>query len=145
MGELRLSTDPTEMDAVAIHAVLTEMYWSRGIPLDTVRRAIQGSLAIGVFDGDRQVAFARAVTDGATFAYVADVYVLEAYRGRGVATRMMEAMTTHPRLRGLRRWLLSTRDAHGLYRKFGFAPVSAPDRLMERRDPGVYARTSPAE
>jgi GNAT superfamily N-acetyltransferase len=145
MGELRLCTDPTEMDAVAIHAVLTEMYWSRGIPLDTVRRAIEGSLAIGVFDGDRQVAFARAVTDGATFAYVADVYVLEAYRGRGVATRMMEAMTTHPRLRGLRRWLLSTRDAHGLYRKFGFAPVSAPDRLMERRDPGVYACTSPTE
>lgn len=145
MGELRLSTDQTEMDAVAIHAVLTEMYWSRGIPLDTVRRAIEGSLAIGVFDGDRQIAFARAVTDGATFAYVADVYVLEAYRGRGVATMMMEAMTTHPRLRGLRRWLLSTRDAHGLYLKFGFGPVSAPDRLMERRDPGVYARTSPTE
>ena len=145
MGELRFSTDPTEMDAVAIHAVLTEMYWSRGIPLDTVRRAIAGSVPVGVFDGDRQVAFARAVTDGATFAYVSDVYVLEAYRGRGVATRMMEAMTTHPRLRGLRRWLLSTRDAHGLYLKFGFAPVSAPDRLMERRDPGVYARTSTTE
>lgn len=145
MGELRLSTDPTEMDAVAIHAVLTEMYWSRGIPLDTMRRAIEGSLAIGVFDGDRQVAFARAVTDGATFAYVSDVYVLEAYRGRGIATRMMEAMTTHPRLQGLRRWLLSTRDAHGLYLKFGFAPVSAPDRLMERIDPDLYVRPPQTE
>lgn len=145
MGELRLSTDPTEMDAVAIHAVLTEMYWSRGIPLDTVRRAIAGSVPVGVFDGDRQVAFARAVTDSATFAYVSDVYVLEAYRGRGIATRMMEAMTTHPRLRELRRWLLSTRDAHGLYLKFGFAPVSAPDRLMERIDPDLYVRPPQTE
>jgi GNAT superfamily N-acetyltransferase len=145
MGELRFSIDPTEMDAVAIHAVLTETYWSRGIPLDTVRRAIAGSLPVGVFDGDRQVAFARAVTDRATFAYVSDVYVLEEYRGRGLATRMMEAMTTHPELHGLRRWLLSTRDAHGLYLKFGFAPVSRPDRQMERLDPDVYTRPAPTE
>lgn len=145
MGELRFSTDPAEMDAIAIHAVLTEMYWSRGIPLDIVHRAIAGSLPVGVFDGDRQVAFARAVTDRATFAYVSDVYVLEAYRGRGLARRMMEAMTTHPELQGLRRWLLSTRDAHSLYLKFGFAPVSKPDRLMERLDPDVYTRPAPTE
>lgn len=133
------------MDVSAIHAVLTEMYWSRGIPLETVRRAIAGSLPFGIFDGDRQVAFARAVTDRATFAYVADVYVLEAYRGRGLAAPMMDAMITHPDLRGLRRWLLATRDAHGLYERYGFTSVPGSDRLMERRDPKVYTRTFTTE
>jgi GNAT superfamily N-acetyltransferase len=145
MSEFRLSTDPAEMDVTAIHATLTEMYWSRGIPLDTVRQAIAGSLPFGIFDGDRQVAFARVVTDAATFAYVADVFVLPEYRGRGLAALMMSAMTAHPQLQGFRRWLLATRDAHGLYAKFGFTPLSSPDRLMERVDFDVYVRPSTSE
>ena len=140
MSELRLSTHPADMDAHAIHAVLTQMYWSRDIPLEIVQRAIAGSLPVGVFDGDVQVAFARVVTDRATFAYLADVYVLEAYRGRGIARRMMDAIMAHPELQGLRRWILATRDAHGVYEKFGFTPLAAPDRFMERADPGIYTR-----
>jgi GNAT superfamily N-acetyltransferase len=140
MSELRLSTDPADMHAPAIHAVLTQMYWSRDIPLEIVERAIAGSIPVGVFDGDAQVAFARVVTDRATFAYLADVYVLDTYRGRGIARQMMDAIMAHPDLQGLRRWLLATRDAHGLYERFGFAPLAAPDRFMERADPGVYTR-----
>jgi GNAT superfamily N-acetyltransferase len=140
MTELRLSTDPADMDAPAIHAVLTQMYWARDIPLEIVQRAIAGSIPVGVFDGDAQVAFARVVTDRATFAYLADVYVLDAYRGRGIARRMMDVIMSHPDLQGLRRWILGTRDAHGLYAKFGFAPLAAPDRFMERADPDIYTR-----
>ncbi len=140
MSALRLSTDPAEMDVTAIHAVLTEQYWARGIPVEIVRRAIAGSIPFGVFDGKRQVAFARAVTDRATFAYVADVYVLEEYRGRGLARMMMNAMMAHPDLQGLRRWMLATRDAHGLYAKFGFTPMQGSDRFMEIADPDIYTR-----
>jgi GNAT superfamily N-acetyltransferase len=142
MGELRLSTNPADMDVTAIHAVLTTMYWSTGIPLDTVQRAVRGSLPVGVFDGDRQVAFARVVSDRATYAYVADVYVLEAYRGRGLAARMMHALLALPDLQGLRRWMLGTRDAHGLYEKFGFTPLEGSTRFMELVDPNAYARPS---
>jgi GNAT superfamily N-acetyltransferase len=145
MSELRLSTDPAEMDVEAITAVLREMYWSRGIPAETVRRAIDGSIPFGLFDGERQVAFARVITDRATFAYLSDVYVIEEYRGRGLAARLVRAMLAHPSLQGLRRWMLSTRDAHGLYAKFGFVPISAPDRFMEIRDPDVYLRAPQPE
>jgi GNAT superfamily N-acetyltransferase len=95
---------------------------------------------VGIFDGAAQVAFARAVTDRATYAYLADVYVLEAYRGRGLSKWMMEVLTAHPDLQGLRRWSLMTKDAHGLYARFGFTPLKHPDRSMERTHPGVYAR-----
>ena len=142
MDELRLSTDPAEMDVVAIHASLSGLYWAEQIPIETVRRAIAGSLPFGIFDGGRQVAFARVVTDRATFAYVADVYVLEDYRGRGLAARMLRAMLAHPELQGLRRWVLATRDAHGLYAKFGFVPVQGSDRYMEKVDRDVYKRQS---
>lgn len=140
MDELRLSTDPAEMDVAAIASALRDLYWARGVPDEVVRRSIKGSLPFGIFDGTRQVAFARVVTDRVTFAWVSDVYVLEAYRGRGLGKRLVRAMRAHPSLQGLRRWLLSTRDAHGLYAQFGFSPVSAPDRLMEIRDPDVYLR-----
>ena len=138
---LRLSTDAAEMDVDAIHAYLGgESYWARGIPRETVARAIRNSICFGVFDGDSQVAFARVITDRATFAYLADVYVLPAYRGRGVGRWMMEAVDAHPELQGLRRWCLVTKDAHGLYAQFGWTPVSRPERYMERTDPDVYAR-----
>jgi GNAT superfamily N-acetyltransferase len=142
--DLRLSTLTEEMDVDAIHAYLSaESYWAAGIPREVVARAVQHSLCVGVFDGAAQVAFARAVTDRATYAYLADVYVLEAYRGRGLSRWMMETFAAHPELRGLRRWMLMTKDAHGLYTKFGFTPLARPDRAMERTHPGIYARPQP--
>jgi GNAT superfamily N-acetyltransferase len=139
--DLRLSTLADEMDVDAVHAYLSgESYWARGVPREVVARSIQHSLCVGVFDGARQVAFARAITDRATYAYLADVYVLDAYRGRGVGRWMMEALTAHPDLQGLRRWMLMTHDAHGLYARFGFEPLAHPERAMERTHPGVYAR-----
>lgn len=138
---LRLSTDAAEMDADAIHAYLNgESYWARGIPRETVARSIRNSLCFGVFDGGAQVAFARVVTDRATFAYLADVYVLPPYRGRGISRWMMEAVTAHPELQRLRRWMLMTQDAHGLYAGYGFRPLAHPDRAMERAHPDIYER-----
>jgi GNAT superfamily N-acetyltransferase len=138
---LRLSTDPDGMDVDAIHAYLSgESYWARGIPRETVARSIRNSLCFGVFDGDAQVAFARVVTDRATYAYLCDVYVLPAYRGRGISKWMMEAVIAHPELQGLRRWGLATQDAHGLYAQFGFRPLERPERFMERTDLDVYTR-----
>jgi GNAT superfamily N-acetyltransferase len=143
-GALRLSLRTDEMDVDAVHAYLCgESYWARGVPREVVARAIQHSLCVGVFDGSAQVAFARAITDRATYAYLADVYVLQPYRGRGVGRWMMEVLTAHPDLQGLRRWSLMTRDAHALYAQFGFTPLAQPDRAMERTHPGVYTR--PAE
>ncbi|HEU0300369.1 MAG TPA: GNAT family N-acetyltransferase [Longimicrobium sp.] len=140
---LRLSTDAAEMDVDAVHAYLSgESYWAAGIPREVVERAIRHSLCFGVFDGDAQVAFARVITDRATYAYLADVYVLPPYRGRGLSKWMMEAALAHPELQGLRRWQLVTKDAQGLYARFGFAPVAHPERHMERTDHGVYARPS---
>lgn len=136
---LRLSTDAREMDVDAIHAFLSgESYWARGVPRETVERSLRNSLCFGVFDGDAQVAFARVITDRATFAYLADVYVLPAFRGRGISRWLMEAATAHPDLQGLRRWMLMTQDAHGLYAGFGFRPLAHPGRAMERVDPDVY-------
>lgn len=136
-----ITADTARMDVDAIHAFLTQSYWSPGIPRETVARAIANSLCFGVFHDGRQVGFARMVTDRATFAYLADVYVLEAYRGRGVAGKLMDFIIAHPDLQGLRRMLLATRDAHGLYAKYGFTPLKAPDRLMEKHVPDVYQRT----
>jgi GNAT superfamily N-acetyltransferase len=150
-GTLRLSTDAAEMDVGAIHAYLGgESYWARGIPRETVERAVRNSVwrnsvCFGVFDGAAQVAFARVITDRATFGYLADVYVLEAYRGRGISRWMMEAVDAHPELQGLRRWMLVTKDAHALYARFGWEPLSRPERHMERTDPDLYTRAAASE
>jgi GNAT superfamily N-acetyltransferase len=133
-----ISTDKTRFDIVAIHAFLSRSYWSPGIPLATVERAIANSLAFGVFHGIEQVGFARVVTDRATFAYLADVYILEAHRGQGLAKRLVESVLAHEDLQGLRRFLLATRDAHSLYAPFGFRPLAAPDRMMEIHRPDAY-------
>jgi GNAT superfamily N-acetyltransferase len=133
-----ISTDPSRLDARAIHAYLDRSYWAADIPIDVVERAIRGSLCFGLYDGDQQIGFARTVTDRATFAYLADVYVLESYRGRGLATWMMRVIMAHPDLQGLRRFSLATKDAHGLYAQFGFAPLAHPDRHMEIARPDVY-------
>jgi len=140
LGEgYELVTDQSAIDAVAAHAYLTTSYWSPGIPLATVTRAIAGSLCVAVRHHGAQVAMARAITDRATFAYLADVYVLEPHRGRGLSKAMVASLHAHPELQGLRRWLLTTRDAQGLYAQFGWTPLANPQLLMERHDPQVYA------
>lgn len=139
MSSFEISTDATRLDVTAIHAFLTQTYWSPGIPLETVRTAIEHSVCVGAYSGAQQVGFARAITDHATFAYLADVYVLEAHRGHGLSKRMVQALTEHGALQGLRRMLLITRDAHGLYAKFGFRALASPDRFMELHHPQAYA------
>lgn len=143
LDDYAIRTDASRFDLDAIHAYLTQSYWSPGIPRDTVARAIANSLCFGVFHAGKQVGFARMVTDRATFAYLADVYVLEAHRGKGVAKKLMGAILAHPDLQGLRRMLLATRDAHGLYAQYGFTPLKAPDRMMEKHVPDVYRQTTP--
>lgn len=138
---IRISDDPLAIDRTRLHAFLSERsYWAKGIPREIVDRAIEGSLCFSALAGEEMVGFARVVTDRATFAYLADVYVEEPHRGRGIGKRLVAAVLAHPDLQGLRRWLLATADAHGLYAAFGFSPLSAPERLMERIEGNVYAR-----
>jgi GNAT superfamily N-acetyltransferase len=129
--EYIISTDKSRLNVDLVHEFLKLTYWASGIPDEIVRRSIENSLAFGVYTDDEQVGFARVVTDYATFAYLADVFVLEAHRGRGLAKWMMEVITSHPRLQGFRRWMLATRDAHELYRRFGFAELERPEIFME--------------
>ena len=139
-GDYEVSTDPARIDIESVHRFLSdEAYWSPGVPEDVVRRAIAGSLVFGLYRGSAQVGLARVVSDRATFAWLCDVYVLEEHRGHGLGKWLMECVKAHPELQGLRRWLLATRDAHGLYEQFGFEPVD-PERFMEIRDPDVYKR-----
>ena len=138
MPEYELTSDRSRFDVEAIHAFLSSVYWSPGIPRQIVQRAIDNSICFGVLLEGQQVAFARVITDKATFAYLADVYVLEEHRGKGLTRRMMESISAHPELQGLRRMMLATRDAHGLYAKFGFKPLSAPERMMEVHVPNAY-------
>jgi N-acetylglutamate synthase-like GNAT family acetyltransferase len=140
-GEFEISTDPARIDLSTVYVFLTASYWARGIPRETVERAIENSLAFGIYHGARQVGFARVITDRATFAYLADVFVLPDCRGRGLSKWMMECIMAHPDLQGLRRWMLATQDAHELYRKYGFVPLKAPQRWMEIHRPDVYTKT----
>ncbi len=143
-GGYRLSCAPADVDAVAAHAFLTGAYWCEGIPLATVQRAIAHSLCIALHaDGEGQVGFARVVTDRATFAYLCDVYVLEAHRGRGLADWMVQSLLAHPDLQGLRRFMLFTRDAQPLYARHGFQPLATPVRGMEVVRPGLYLTATP--
>jgi len=138
-GEFVISTDPARLDLDVIHGFLTNCYWAKGIPLDVVARSIENSLCFGVYDGSgAQVGFARAVSDLATVAYLGDVFVLESHRGRGLGKWLMECIMQHPGLQNLRRWILLTRDAHGLYSQFGFMPVKAPERYMEIHRADIY-------
>ena len=135
-----ISTDPARLDADAIHAFLTRSYWAEGIPKDIVARSIQHSLCFGMYDGAKQIGLARVISDYATYAYLADVYVLEDYRGQGLGKWLMACVMSHPDLQGLRRWSLATRDAHGLYRQYGFAELVRPERWMEILDADVYRK-----
>jgi len=142
-GEFAISTDPAKLDLAMIHGFLTTCYWARGIPLETVRRSIEHSIPLGLYRGRRQIGFARWITDRATFAYLGDVFVLEEFRGRGLSKWLMEVAVALPEVQGQRRWVLLTRDAHGLYRGFGFRDLAAPERYMERHWPEVYGPPAP--
>jgi N-acetylglutamate synthase-like GNAT family acetyltransferase len=140
-----LSDVPARLDVDAIHAYLTTSYWAAGIPRETVARSLAHSLALGIYAPDgAQVGLVRVITDSATFAYLCDVYVLEAHRGRGRSKAALAHLTTHPRLQHLRRQHLVTRDAHGLYAQFGFSVVGQPESHMEKRDPDIYRLPPPA-
>jgi GNAT superfamily N-acetyltransferase len=139
-GEFEIGTDPAQVDLRTVHEFLTNSYWAKGIDLATVRRSILNSLCFGIYHQGRQVGFARIISDRATFAYLADVFFLEPYRGRGLSRWLMECILSHPDLQGLRRWMLATRDAHSLYRQYGFSSLKAPDRWMEIHTPDIYAK-----
>lgn len=144
-GELELSSDPARLNRTLIHEYLAnESYWAAGVPASVIERALDHSLCFGIYRGRTQLAFARAVTDRATFAYLADVFVLAGERGCGLGKWLVEAFGRHPDLQGLRRWLLATRDAHALYARYGFKPLANPARFMERHDPEIYAPKRPA-
>jgi GNAT superfamily N-acetyltransferase len=139
----RITTDPQRFDVDAIHAYLTRSYWAEGIPKSLVARSLEGSLGFGLFAGERQIGFARIISDRATFAYLCDVYVLEQYRGQGLSKWLMEVVLSHPDLQGLRRFFLATRDAHGLYARYGFTPPGKPGNFMEISRPGLYKSAPP--
>ena len=133
-GDYVISTDPSMLDHEAVHGFLQRSYWASERPLETVKRSIEGSLNFGLYHGEdrRQVGFARVVTDFATFAWLCDVFVDEAHRGQGLGVWLMETVVEHPELRCMRLWMLGTRDAHGLYEKIGFTPLSAPEKWMQK-------------
>ena len=134
-----ISTDKIRLEIETIHRFLSEeSYWAQTRTLEQTRTAIQNSLCFGAYLGDRQIGFARVVTDFATFAYLGDVFVLTEFRGLGLSKRLMETIVAHPDLQGLRRWLLATRDAHGLYEQFEFSSLKFPERWMERTAPDAY-------
>ena len=133
-----ITSDPAAVDLDAVHAYLRRSYWAEEIPRDLLARAVANSIPFSVKRGAEQVGFARVITDRATFAYLSDVYILEAYRGRGLARRLMDAVMAHPDLQGLRRFSLTTRDAEGLYRQYGFTELATPQRHLEIVRPGLY-------
>jgi N-acetylglutamate synthase-like GNAT family acetyltransferase len=143
MGRFLISTDRSKLDVDVIHGFLARSYWAEGIPRQTVMRSIDNSLCFGVYDNARQIGFARVISDFATYAYVADVFILEPYRERGLGKELMASIMAHPDLQGLRRWSLGTRDAHGLYAQFGFKPVAntRARTVMEIVDPEIYSRS----
>jgi len=138
-GPYFLSTDPALLDVSLIHAFLSEQsYWAPGIPREIVERSLKNSLCFGLFHESQQVGFARVVTDRTTFAWLGDVFVIDAHRGQGLGKWMIESLLTHPDLQGLRRILLGTRDAHDLYARYGFKPLAEPSRFQEIHRPNLY-------
>ena len=142
-GEYTISTDRSRLDIDVIHEFLTNCYWSPGIPREIVQRGIANAECFGIFHRERQqVGFARAVTDYTTFAWLADVFVVEAHRRKGLSKWLMECILSHPQLQGFRRWVLATRDAHALYARFEFKPLNDATRWMEKWTPDIYRQRS---
>jgi len=139
-GEFSISTKKSKLDITSIHDFLsTKAYWCLNIPRETVESAIKNSLCFGVYHQNKQIGFARVISDYSTIAYLGDVYVLEEYRGKGLSKWLIETIMSHPNLQGLRRWILLTRDAHDLYRKFGWKEISDPSKWMEVHDKNAYS------
>jgi GNAT superfamily N-acetyltransferase len=138
--EIEISTDKDKLQRYELYQFLSkDAYWSKGLPRDVFDRSVENSLCFGLYLANgEQVAYARVITDKATFAYLCDVFVIPAHRGKGLSKQLMKAIDTHPELQGLRRILLATADAHDLYKQFGFTPLGAPDRMMERHNKAVY-------
>ncbi len=138
-GAFLISTDKTKLDIGVIHHYLSsQSYWARHIPEETVRLSVEGSFCFGVYHQGKQIGFARLISDFATMGYIADVFIVEEYRGRGLAKWLMACITGLPELQGLRRWMLGTRDAHFLYEKSGFKPLAKPEIFMEKVRPNPY-------
>jgi len=135
-----ISTDKGKLNITYIHQFLTQSYWAENIPLEIVQRSIDGAMCFGVYNDEQQIGFARVITDKATFGYLADVFIDEKYRGRGLSKWLMETIMSHPDLQGFRNWHLGTRDAHGLYAKFGFKPLENPERIMRKTVPDIYKK-----
>jgi GNAT superfamily N-acetyltransferase len=136
--EYTISTDRNRLDIPVIHDfVSNQSYWAQRRTIEVVQRALEHSLNFGLYKDKQQVGFARVVTDYATFAWIADVFVLTEHRGRGLSKWLMEVILSHPQLQGFRRWVLATKDAHSLYARFGFIPLHRPERWMERPDPNM--------
>jgi GNAT superfamily N-acetyltransferase len=134
-----ISTDKERLDSEAIQKFLSEeSYWAKSRTYEQTLRAIENSICFGLYLDDRQIGFARVVSDQAAFAYLGDVYILDEFRGQGLSKWLMETILSHPDLQGLRRWLLATRDAHGLYAQYDFTPLKVPERWMERNAPDAY-------
>jgi len=133
-----ISTDKSRIDVNYVHNFLRTSYWAENISMDIVQRSVNGSLCFGVYNGEAQMGFARVITDEATFAYLADVFIDEDYRGRGLSKWLVETILSYPTLQGLRRFMLATRDAHGLYRQFGFTELTFVDRWMHIHQPNIY-------
>ncbi len=139
LDEFTISTDKARLQIDAIQKFLSdESYWAKERTIEQTRTAIENSICFGVYYGERQIGFARVVSDHATFAYLGDVFIIDEFRGQGLSKWLMETIVSHPDLQGLRRWILATRDAHGLYEKFGFHALTFPDRWMERPAPNAY-------
>lgn len=126
-----ISTDKSKLDLAVIHDFLKSSYWAENIPWSIVKKSINNSLCFGIYEEKKQVGFARVISDYATFAYLADVFILESYRGQGLGNWLIQSILEHPELQGLRKWLLATKDAHGLYRQYGFQDLKRPDTYME--------------
>ena len=135
-----ISTDKSKIDIATVHRFLSQTYWAEGIPIEIVKRGVDNSLCFAIYQGERLIGFARVITDFATFGYLADVFILPEERGKGLSKWLMRVILDHPRLQGLRRFTLATRDAHGLYAPFGFTPFDKPERWMQRHAPDIYKR-----
>ncbi len=143
MKGFRISTNNDELDLNVIHQFISTSYWAQGIPKSTLEKAVLNSFCFGVFENSgSQIGFARLITDKATFAYLADVFILESYRGIGLSKWLVKTIVEHPDLQGLRRMVLATRDAHGLYSQYGFKPVENPEILMQIWHPNIYNKST---
>ena len=136
--DFSICTEKDRINVEYVHSFLTHSYWAKGIPVETIRKSIAGSMCFSIFYKEQQIGFARVISDEATFAYLADVFVDEKFRGQGLSKWLMEVIMNHESFRELRRFMLATRDAHGLYAQFGFTPLTHTDRWMQIHKPDIY-------